>query len=83
MDTSLDRPRGPLRAALVLSTVGPSGHPGDRASRRARSPIDAFILASLGEPVWSCLHRRPCDLVRRLYFDLLGVPPPMTRSSDL
>ena len=41
-----------------------------------RTPVDAFILAKLGEQ--GLAHAPPADartLVRRAYFDLLGLPP--------
>jgi hypothetical protein len=45
--------------------------------KRAANPIDAFILARLQEKGWE--PAPPADrrtLIRRVYFDLVGLPPP-------
>ena len=42
-----------------------------------RTPIDAFILAKLDEQKMRRRRRRiVATLIRRLYFDLIGLPPP-------
>jgi hypothetical protein len=41
-----------------------------------RNPIDAFVLASLEEQGWKPAPAvEPRVLIRRLYFDLIGLPP--------
>ena len=45
-------------------------------SERVRNPIDAFVLRKLGESGLDLAHEaRPRELIRRLYFDLHGLPP--------
>ncbi len=47
------------------------------ASHRVRNPVDAFLLAELERHHLSySAPARPRALVRRLYFDLTGLPPP-------
>src|SRR5262245_64506185 len=42
----------------------------------ARNPIDAFVLAGLAEQGWQPAPPvAPRVLIRRLYFDLIGLPP--------
>ncbi len=43
---------------------------------RARNPVDAFVSAKLVEPgLKPAPEAEPVVLVRRLYFDLIGLPP--------
>src|SRR5438874_835245 len=57
----------PVRAPAV---------PNVRNAAWARNPIDRFILAPLEEKGWQpATPAEPRALLRRLYLDLLGMPP--------
>ena len=52
--------------------------PAIRATQWARNPIDAFVLAQLEEREWTpAPPASPAALMRRIYLDLLGLPPTM------
>lgn len=47
-----------------------------REPRSVRTPVDRFILASLEEREWTLSPQANAQkLVRRIYFDLIGLPP--------
>src|SRR5437763_630788 len=47
-----------------------------------RSPIDAFVLARLEEKGWKpAAAAEPSALLRRVYLDLIGLPPTPTEQS--
>lgn len=47
-----------------------------RNARQVRNPIDAFILAKLEEKGWKLQSEADrTGLIRRAYFDLIGLPP--------
>ncbi|MDA0836129.1 MAG: PSD1 and planctomycete cytochrome C domain-containing protein [Planctomycetota bacterium] len=48
----------------------------ERFSDRVKNPIDAFILARLEKQEWEpALPANRRELIRRLYFDVVGLPP--------
>tara|TARA_B100000029_G_scaffold348495_2_gene340884 strand:- start:4027 stop:4497 length:471 start_codon:yes stop_codon:yes gene_type:complete len=50
--------------------------PAVRATQWVRNPIDAFVLARLEERGWTpAAAASPAALMRRLYLDLVGLPP--------
>ncbi|MCH2399946.1 MAG: DUF1549 domain-containing protein, partial [Pirellulales bacterium] len=50
--------------------------PAVRATQWVRNPIDAFVLAQLEERAWTpAAPASPAALMRRLYLDLVGLPP--------
>jgi len=72
----------PLSGTLLRGTLPPgsplSGSPfsGSPSSGRLRSPVDALILKELAEHGLSFSpDAQPARLVRRVYFDLIGLPP--------
>jgi hypothetical protein len=71
-----DRFRPDQRRYWAFQPVKPVAPPAVAASAWVRNPIDAFVLAKLEEK--SLTPGRPVDkttLLRRAYFDLIGVPP--------
>ena len=54
------------------------------ASRRARNPIDAFVAAKLAEKkLTPSAEADAVTLIRRLTYDLHGLPPDMGRDPEL
>ncbi|NBV20933.1 MAG: DUF1553 domain-containing protein [Proteobacteria bacterium] len=50
--------------------------PAVKDARWVQSPVDAFILAKLEARKWQpATPARPADWLRRVYFDLTGLPP--------
>jgi hypothetical protein len=70
-------------AAWLLHAPKPAGVPQVRNSTWVRNPIDAFVLASLEAK--GLTPAPPADrraLIRRVYFDLVGLPPPPEAVSE-
>ncbi|MEJ7606728.1 MAG: PSD1 and planctomycete cytochrome C domain-containing protein [Bryobacteraceae bacterium] len=66
---------------LYSIPVSPKG-PGVKNAAWVKNPVDAFILSKLEEKGWS--PAPPADrrsLMRRLYFDLVGLPPTVEESN--
>jgi hypothetical protein len=64
------------RAHWAFQPVQRAPPPTPRSSRLSRTPIDAFILDRLErEGLTPSPPADPRTLIRRLYFDLLGLPP--------
>jgi len=56
--------------------VRPAVPGGEKSEVRSQNPVDAFIRAKLAETNLSpSSEAEPRVLIRRLYFDLLGLPP--------
>ena len=56
--------------------VRPAVPSGEKSGVGSQNPVDAFIRAKLGEKqLTPSLEAEPRVLMRRLYFDLLGLPP--------
>lgn len=69
-----ERPRGEDHWAFAPVDPGPL--PDVSSSHWPHSEIDAFVLAGLGEAELSpASDAEPEVLLRRLYFDLIGLPP--------
>lgn len=85
VDNSLDRPFSPAEAPEVTAkqrdfwafrqpVAAPV--PKVRAADRVRSPIDSFVLAKLESQGLGLSPEAPSlTLLRRAYFDLIGLPP--------
>ncbi|MFM7184955.1 MAG: DUF1553 domain-containing protein [Planctomycetota bacterium] len=55
----------------------PPGFPAERSGDWQASPIDRFIASGLAAAeIFPAAPAAPRDLVRRLFFDLTGLPPP-------
>jgi hypothetical protein len=64
------------REHWAFRPVRPVAVPVVRDSRWVRNPIDAFVLAQLEEKGWApSPAAQPRALLRRLHFDLTGLPP--------
>ncbi|MBL9128293.1 MAG: DUF1549 domain-containing protein, partial [Verrucomicrobiales bacterium] len=64
------------RAHWSLRPVVRPTVPEVRASARVRTPVDAFLLSKLeSKGLDYAPEPDPRTLLRRLYFDLIGVPP--------
>ena len=62
----------------AFQPVGKQPLPAVKNGTWVRSPIDAFILARLEEKgLAPAPQADPRTLIRRLYFDLVGLPPPV------
>jgi hypothetical protein len=75
---ALDAQIQPLdRAHWSFQPIRKSAVPAVNDTAWVRNPIDAFIRAGLEENGWRRADEvEPRVLIRRLYFDLLGLPPP-------
>ncbi len=66
----------PLSKTIPSALAGPSAKPPHPATRLSRGPIDAFVLAQLAEQALpSAPEAEKAILLRRVYFDLIGLPP--------
>jgi hypothetical protein len=64
------------RAHWAFQPIRKPAPPAVRNRHWARNPIDAFVLARLEAKGWSPAPApRPAALLRRIYFDVIGLPP--------
>ncbi len=72
-----EREPGGWRRHWAFRPVRRPSVPRVRAQSRVRTPVDAFVLARLEAQGLSLAAEAPAHtLTRRLYLDLLGLPPP-------
>jgi len=62
--------------AWAFQPVQPQAPPAVKKSHWVRTPVDAFILAKLeAKNIAPAAAADPRTLIRRIYFDLIGLPP--------
>ena len=84
---AVEQPAGPVRPVSDHWAFQPARRPEVPAVRNAgwvRNPIDAFVLARLEQRAWKPSDpAKPRALLRRLYLDLIGLPPTLDEREAL
>jgi mono/diheme cytochrome c family protein len=64
------------RKHWAFQPLGPVTAPDVKQPEKARTPIDRFVLARLDAAnLQSATPANPRELIRRIYFDVIGLPP--------